>query len=70
MDATLDVSERTVFRAERRYSEVGVEMLHYRHVLNVRGEDYRPREQRPQGYSVPTTCSASLQGTGGGNCTD
>ena len=59
-----------MFRAERRYSEVGAEMLHHKHVHNVRDEGTIHGKQRPSGISVPTTCSASLRGTGDDNYTD
>ncbi len=57
--AALDISERTVFRAKRRYAEEGLdEVLHRRNQVNR----YRKLDDRPEAHLIALACSPAAEG--------
>ena len=54
MAAALDISERTVFRAKRRYAEEGLdEVLRHRNQVNR----YRKLDDRTEAHLIALACS-------------
>ena len=59
MAAALDISERTVFRAKRRYAEEGLdEVLRHRNQIN----HYRKLDDRGEGHLIALACSPAPDG--------
>ncbi len=59
MAAALDISERTVFRAKRRYAEDGLdEVLHRRNQVNR----YRKLDDRVEAHLIALACSPAPEG--------
>ena len=57
--AALDISERTVFRAKRRYAEEGLdEVLHRRNQVNR----YRKLDDRAEAHLIALACSPAPEG--------
>ena len=57
--AALDISERTVFRAKRRYAEEGLdEVLRHRNQVNR----YRKLDDRTEAYLIALACSPAPDG--------
>ena len=63
--AALDVSERTVFRAKRRYVEEGLdEVLRHHNSPNP----YRKVDDRVEAHLIALACSPAPEGTTTGRC--
>ena len=61
--AALDISERTVFRAKRRYAEEGLdEALRHRNQVNR----YRKLDDRGEAHLIALACSPAPEGHGHG----
>ena len=59
MAAALDISERTVFRAKRRYAEAGLdEVLRHRNQVNR----YRKLDERTEAHLIALACSPAPDG--------
>ena len=61
MAAALDISERTVFRAKRRYAEEGLdEVLRHRNQISR----YRKLDDRGEAHLIALACSPAPEGHG------
>ena len=63
--AALDISERTVFRAKRRYAEEGLdEVLRHRNQVSR----YRKLDDRGEAHLIALACSPARRATTTGRC--